>query len=109
MVGALFQAGIALIKYVDDPYTKLPEITFWLMGSLSAVNMSDVISLAIPIAAACIPLYLYRWELNLLTFSDEEARTMGVNIPRLRVIVILSATLIASAVVSVCGIIGWGC
>ncbi len=107
VVSAMFQAGISLIKYVADPYTKLPEITYWLMGSLASVNEIDVLKLAVPIGIACIPLFLYRWELNLLSFSDEEARTMGINIPRLRLTVILCSTLISAAVVSVSGIIGW--
>jgi len=107
VISALFQAGISLIKYVADPYTKLPEITFWLLGSLASVNMNDVMQLFIPIAAACIPLFMYRWELNLLSFSDEEAQSMGVSITRLRITVIICSTVIASAVVSVCGIIGW--
>ena len=107
VVSALFQAGISLIKYVADPYTKLPEITYWLMGSLASVNYSDVLKLAIPIAIALVPLYLYRWQLNLLAFSDEEAKTMGVNITVIRIVVILCSTLISAAVVSVSGIIGW--
>ena len=107
VVSALFQAGISLIKYVADPYTKLPEITYWLMGSLASVNYSDVVKLLIPIAVALVPLYLYRWQLNLLAFSDEEAKMMGVNIQVIRIVVILCATLISAAVVSVSGIIGW--
>ena len=107
VVSALFQAGISLIKYVADPYTKLPEITYWLMGSLASVNYSDVLKLAIPIAIALVPLYLYRWQLNLLAFSDEGAKSLGVNITLIRIVVILCSTLISAAVVSVSGIIGW--
>jgi iron complex transport system permease protein len=54
-----------------------------------------------------IPLLLFRWQLNLLTLGDEVALTMGVNPDRLRLIVILSATLMTAAAVSVSGMIGW--
>ncbi len=107
VVSALFQAGISLIKYVADPYTKLPEIEFWLMGSLASVNYSDVLKLLIPLVIALIPLYLFRWQLNLLAFSDEEAKMMGVNISVVRLAVIFSSTLISSSIVAVSGIIGW--
>ncbi|MCC8140422.1 MAG: iron ABC transporter permease [Lachnospiraceae bacterium] len=107
VVSALFQAGISLIKYVADPYTKLPEIEFWLMGSLASVNYSDVVKLLIPLLIALIPLYLFRWQLNLLAFSDEEAKMMGVNITAVRLSIIFSSTLISSSVVAVSGIIGW--
>jgi iron complex transport system permease protein len=107
VVSALFQAGISLVKYVGDPYTKLPAITFWLMGSLSAAVPSSLPLLAVPLLAGGLPLLLLRWKLNLLSLPDEEAMSLGINTTRLRFIVILCATLITSSVVAVGGIIGW--
>ena len=60
-----------------------------------------------PLLIGGIPLFLLRWRINLLAFSDEEAQSMGVNTKRLRLIVIICSTLITAAVVSVGGIIGW--
>jgi iron complex transport system permease protein len=48
-----------------------------------------------------------RWKINLLTMDDEEAKTMGINTGRVRVIVIICATLLTAASVSVSGMIGW--
>lgn len=107
VVSALFQAGISLIKFTADPYTKLPEITFWLMGSMASVKVDDIAKLGIPLVCACIPLFLLRWQVNLLAFSDEEASAMGVNTQKIRFLVILCSTLITSGVVSIGGIIGW--
>lgn len=107
VMSALFQAGISLVKYVGDPYTKLPAITFWLMGSLSAVIPSSLPMLFIPLVIGGIPLFLLRWKINLLSLPDEEAMSLGVNTTRIRLVIILCATLITSSVVAVGGIIGW--
>ena len=63
--------------------------------------------LLLPLLIGLVPLYLLRWRINLLSFSDEEASSMGVNTSRLRLIIVLCATLITSCVVAVGGIIGW--
>ena len=107
VVSALFQAGISLIKYVADPYSKLPAITFWLMGSMSSIKASDLILIIVPLLIGAVPLFLLRWKINLLSFSDEEAQSMGVNTSRIRRVIIVCATLITASVVSVSGIIGW--
>lgn len=107
MIGALFNSGLSFLKLVADPMDQLPQITYWLMGSLSGTKTKDIIPIAIIMAVAIIVLWTARWHLNLLTFSDEEAITMGLNIKRLRLTVILCATLLTAASISVSGIIGW--
>lgn len=52
-------------------------------------------------------LFIYRWKHNLLMLDDMEARSLGLNIARLRIILIFASTLIIACVVSMCGIIGW--
>ena len=107
MVGSLISSGTSLLKLVADPEDQLPAITYWLMGSLNGTAPKDVWFALVPMAAGFLPLFLLRWRINILTLGDEEARTMGVNAGRLRGIVILSATLITAAAVSVSGVIGW--
>ena len=107
MVGSLFSAGTSYIKLVADPTNQLPQITYWLMGSLSGTRMKTVGFAAICIAVGLVPLLLLRWRMNLLTLSADEARSMGVNTDRLRLAVILSATVLTAASVSVSGMIGW--
>lgn len=107
MIGSLISSGTSLIKLVADPNDQLPAITYWLMGSLNGTSPKDVWFALIPMLVGLIPLFLLRWRINILTFGDDEARTMGVNAKRLRIIVIFCATLITAASVSVSGIIGW--
>ena len=107
MVSSLISSGTSLIKLVADPEDQLPAITYWLMGSLNGTSPKDVWFALLPMALGLLPLFLLRWRINLLTLGDEEARTMGVHARRLRAAVILSATLITAASVSVSGVIGW--
>lgn len=107
IVKALFDALVSLIKYVSDPYDKLPAIITWLMGSLSSASYGDVKV----VAGVCIPCILVliglRWKLNLLSLDEEEAATLGVNVSRLRGAVLLVATFMTATTVSLCGVIGW--
>lgn len=107
LVSNLFASGTGAIKYFADANDTLPAITFWLMGSLSSVNKQDLLMILIPMAVGFITLFLVRWQLNVLAFGEEEARTLGINTKRLRLIVIISSTLITSASVSISGMIGW--
>ena len=107
MVGSLFTAGTSYIKLVADPSNQLPQITYWLMGSLSGTRMKTVTFAAACMAVGLLPLLLLRWRMNLLTLSADEARAMGVHTDRLRLTVILSATVLTASAVSVSGMIGW--
>jgi iron complex transport system permease protein len=107
MITSLFSAGTSYIKLVADPNDQLPAITYWLMGSLQDSNQTEVLIALIPAIIGLLPMLLLRWRMNVLTMGDDEARSIGVNAGRVRLIVILSATLITAASVSVSGIIGW--
>ena len=107
MVGSLFSAGTSFIKLVADTTDQLPAITYWLMGSLTATKARDVQFAAWPILVGLIPLWLLRWRVNLLTVSEAEARSMGVHTGRLRVVVVLCATLMTAGSVAISGMIGW--
>jgi iron complex transport system permease protein len=107
VVGSLFGAGIAFAKYVADPYNQLPAITFWLLGSFSGVLARDL-EYAVPlIAIGFAPLALLRWRVNLLSLPDDEARALGLEVARVRLVVIVAATLATSASVALAGVIGW--
>ena len=107
VVGTLLGSGIALMKTLADPYNQLPAITFWLLGSLSSISPADL-WVAVPLVlAGLIPIFLLRWRMNVLSLSDDEARALGVNVARLRLIIVTSATLITAAAVAISGIIGW--
>ena len=107
VVGSLFSAMVSITKYVADPESKLPEITFWLMGGLSNVKPKNIPLLVSLLIVASIPLFLNRWKLNILSFGDDEALSLGVDVRRLRIVVIAGSTLLTAACVSVCGLVGW--
>ena len=107
IMGSLFTSLISLIKYVADPTSKLPAITYWLMGSLSAVSMPDIL-MAIPfILPGALYCMVIGWRLNAFSLGDEEAGTLGIDTTRLKYILILISTLITAFSVCICGIIGW--
>lgn len=107
MVSSLFTAATSFLKLIADTDEVLPAITYWLMGSLSSIRPRDLPFLAVPVLLGLIVLLCLRWRLNLLTVSDEEAESMGVNVQRLRGVVIVCATLMTAASVAVGGLIGW--
>ncbi len=80
VVGALAGAGISLVKILADPYNQLPAITFWLLGSLSSIKVSDVWSVAPLVIVGLVPLVLLRWRIGVLSLGDDEARALGVNV-----------------------------
>ena len=107
VISSLFTAATSYLKLVADPTNQLPEITYWLMGSLSGTRLADVARILPAMAAGLLPLFLLRWKLNLLTLGDDEARAMGVNAPRLRFLTVVCATLVTAASIAVSGMIGW--
>jgi len=106
IVGTVFAALVALVKFVADPMNVLPAITFWLMGSLAAVGWPDLLAASVPIGVGAGTLVLLRWRLNLLAFGDEDARALGVDVGRLRLAVVVAATLMTAASVALSGVIG---
>lgn len=107
VLGSLLGACVALMKYLADPYNQLPAITFWLLGGLAAVDPRDLWMTAPLLLAGLLPLWLLRWRINILSLDDEEARALGVETGRIRLAVIIGATLMTSAAVAISGVIGW--
>ncbi|MDD4587089.1 MAG: iron ABC transporter permease [Heliobacteriaceae bacterium] len=107
VISALFQALLSIVKYLADPLDTLPAITFWLMGGLNKVGTTDVQFVLVPIVLSIIVLSLIRWQVNIMSIGEEEAIALGVNITRIRAIIVLCATLMTAAAVSISGIIGW--
>ncbi|MBN6082360.1 iron ABC transporter permease [Aggregatibacter actinomycetemcomitans] len=106
-IGSLLGAGISLLKILADPFTQLPSITFWLLGSLTTISPQDVRQLAPILILGMVPLFLLRWRLNLLSLEEEEARSLGVPIKMTRYILIIFTTVCTASAVSITGIIGW--
>jgi len=107
VIGALLGAGVGLVKYLADPYNQLPAMTFWLLGSLAATSVSDLLPLLGPVAIGTVVLVALRWRMNVMSLPDEEAKALGVATGPLRIAIVAAATLVTSASVATSGIIGW--
>jgi iron complex transport system permease protein len=107
VMGALAGAATSLLKVMADPYDQLPAITFWLLGSLASTTQADLGPVLPAVVLGLVPLILLRWRINLLSLGDDEARALGVDAPRPRLLVIAAATLITASVVAIAGVVGW--
>jgi iron complex transport system permease protein len=106
IISAFFSAMVSIIKFLVDPM-KLQNIVYWLMGSFSLADWNYVRIVAIGLLISLVPIFFMRWRLNVMSMGDDEARAMGVNVKRDRIIFIASSTIAVSVAVSVSGIIGW--
>ena len=76
-------------------------------ATLTLVLTGMVVSALFSAFISMIPLLLLRWRLNILSFDDEEASSLGVDTKKTRAVIILCATLMSSSAVAVGGMIGW--
>ncbi len=105
--GALFTSLLELVKYLSDPYNQLPTIVYWLMGSLSQTDRAMVAKTGVPVCLCLGILMLSSRYLNVLSMGDEEAKAMGVNVHRVRLIVVICATMVSALTVAIAGAVGW--
>jgi len=106
-VSALFSAGGGLLKYLADPLTQLPEITFWLLGGLWSTRWPNFL-LILPLSlSSLLVLFLARWRLNVLALEEETAFSLGAAPGRERALLLLAAVGATAAVVSLAGTVGW--
>ena len=106
-ISALYSAGLGILKYLADPLSQLPEITFWLLGGLSSITWRDFFSI-LPVAAiGLMALFLLRWRLNVLSLNEAVAFSVGTSPRRERLLLLAAAVLPIAAVTSVAGMVGW--
>lgn len=107
IISSVFSGLLSVLKYVADPESQLPQITYWLMGSFSNVSRSDLGYVVLFFVLGAVPLAFLRWRINLLELDVNEAKTIGVNIIGLRATVILCATLLTASSTAITGGISW--
>jgi iron complex transport system permease protein len=106
-ISALFAAGVGILKYVADPLTELPEITFWLLGGLWGVTWRETLFLLIPVLLGLLLMSALRWRLNLLSLSDASAISLGTRLGRERSLLLIGAVAATAAVTAVGGVVAW--
>lgn len=107
LIGSLFSSLVSLLKFVADPTEKLPQIVYWLMGSLSGVGYDAILAVLPLYLVFMAVLFLFRWKANVLSLGDAEARSFGIDVGRDRGIIIASCSVVTALTVSMSGIIGW--
>jgi len=106
-VSAIFTSLLGIIKYAADPTSQLAELTFWLLGGLSAITWQEVY-VVVPLVSIClILLLLFRWRLNILALKDSTAFALGASATRERAFLLTLAVLVTAAVTAVSGLIAW--
>ncbi|MFW6215798.1 MAG: FecCD family ABC transporter permease [Alkalispirochaetaceae bacterium] len=106
-VSALFSSGVGILKYLADPLSELPELTFWMLGGLGGVTRHRALGSAAVALPGVLALLVYRWRLNLLSLDDRTAFSLGARPSRERSLLLLSASMATAGVTSVAGIVGW--
>ena len=107
IVAGLMSSLLGMLKYVADTEIKLAEITYWQMGSLAKISKTHILSVGPLMIVAAIILVAMRWKMNVLSLGENEARTLGLDISKMRLIVIVCSTILTSCAVCISGTIGW--
>jgi iron complex transport system permease protein len=104
---ALFSAGTGALKYIADPLTQLPEITFWMLGGLWSATWDDLLR-ALPIVLPSLAaIYFLRWRLNILSLDDRTALSLGIAPGRERRWLLVASVVATAALTAVAGVVGW--
>lgn len=107
VVGGFAGSLMSLVRILADPETTLAEITYWTMGSFARASLDDAAVLAPLMVLTAAVLVGLRHRMNVLSLGAREAATLGVDVTRLRVAVIVLSTLLAACSVCLAGPIGW--
>ena len=107
VINGVFAALTSLVQYLADNEEVLPNIVYWLLGSFVSANYDKITLMAIVALPCATILIMLRWRFNLLSLNDDDLKVLGLNIVRLRSVILLLCTLLIAVQVSVSGNIGW--
>lgn len=105
-VGAFFNGLVSLMQYIADDDT-LASIVYWMMGSFNKCGWDEVYLAAIPIVIGLCLIVLHFRELNMISAGEEQAANMGVNVKKVRLLLILGTSLCVGGSVAIAGTIGF--
>ncbi len=106
-VHSLAQTVLMILKLTSDPERQLASIEYWIMGSLNAITLSRIPFYCAVCAAGLTGLFLLHRQIILLSVDESEARMLGVPVGRMRLLILLLATLVVASVISVTGVISF--
>ena len=106
ILNALFSALIMFAISIADP-TQAFKMMLWLMGTLTVPEFWTLLTLLVYLACGFLILFWLARPLNILTLGDESARSLGVEVDRIKKLVFVTSALVTGAVVSIAGLIGF--
>lgn len=108
IVGGFLSSLLAIMKFVAEEQTELSAIVFWQMGSFASIDMmKEVVAISPAFFIGTILLMGLSWRINILSFGEVEAKTLGMNVRQIRGVIIACASFLTASAVSICGTIGW--
>ena len=107
IVGGFMCSILGVLKFIAEEDTELSSIIYWQMGSVQSVKMNTLLYVAPVFIAGAVILILLSWQLNILSFGENEAKTLGVNLKVLRGVTIVISSMLTASAVSISGTIGW--
>jgi iron complex transport system permease protein len=107
IVGGLMSSILGFLKYTADPTTELPAIIYWQMGDFSYIRMETLLYILPAIVVPTVVLLAISWWIDILSLGENDARSLGANVRKIRGIVVVCATLLTASAVCIAGTIGW--
>ena len=104
-LGALWGSIVSYLTITSG--AKIHGIMFWLMGSFSLSEWSEVMVVLPYVVVGVVVILLYSRSLNVMQLDEEQAKQLGINVEKVKLILLVAATLITAAAVSFVGIIGF--
>lgn len=105
-IGALFVSLTTFVLSIANVWS-MREMLFWIMGGFDASSWSHVKLVTLPVILGCSGIVFFSRDLNAMLMGDESAMTLGVNIDRSRILLIVLSSVVVGACVSVSGVIGF--
>ncbi|GFR35422.1 FecCD family ABC transporter permease [Thermobrachium celere] len=105
-LGSLFTAATTLIQYFAQDY-QVAAAVFWTFGDLGRVSYKEVFIMATATLISYIYFYVHRWDYNTLEASDDVAKSLGVDVEKLRLRNLLLVSFTTATAVSFIGVIGF--
>ena len=107
VISSLANALGSLLKYTADPTDKLPAITYWLMGSFARSSFQNLVLAGPVLIFGIIIIWTKGFSLNILSLSSDEAESLGLDVKKTRLRLIIASTIITASSISLCGQIGF--
>lgn len=107
VIGSITNGLIMILKFFADPERQLAAIEFWSMGSFAGITADKMLGVLPYFLLGITILILLRWQINILSLSDDEGKSLGLKIERVRLLIIAAATLVVASIVSITGLISF--